>query len=182
MRARAVTPPLRRRAPQHSRALDGRARPGLWPLFSCAGPRHDVAPLSTAPPWPCRGGLLRARGRREGNAVLFGQRVHTSPPAATPTHTRLCPTAVTLSAATLWHRPELRHGLRRPATLRPTPGLSLSRSHPYIRAPPSAPTRTRVRAHPRQSGRSDRATTYRRHADAAVPTMASTSPRRSPPS
>jgi hypothetical protein len=71
-------------------------------------------------------------------------------------HTRLCPTTVTLSAATLWRRPELRHGLRRLAALQPTPGLSLSRSHPYARVHPSARTRTQVRAHPHQSGRPDR--------------------------
>jgi hypothetical protein len=92
----------------------------------------------------------------EGNDVLFGRRVHTSPLAVAPTHTRLCPTVVTLSAATLWRRPELRHGLRRPAALRPTPGLSPSRSHPYARAHPSARTRTQVHAHPHQSRHPDR--------------------------
>jgi hypothetical protein len=71
--------------------------------------------------------------------------VHASPPTLALTRTRLCPTAEALSAATLWHRLELRHGLHRSAVLQPTPGPNPSRSQPRARAHPSTRACTRVR-------------------------------------
>jgi hypothetical protein len=45
------------------------ARLGLWPLLSRrTSSSHSPSP---APPWPRRGGLPRARGRRGGSATLL---------------------------------------------------------------------------------------------------------------
>jgi hypothetical protein len=65
---RAATP-SRRRAPQHARSVTLEARPGLWTLpLRRTSSSHSPSP---APPWPRRGGLPRARGRRGASATLL---------------------------------------------------------------------------------------------------------------
>jgi hypothetical protein len=110
-------------------------------LCSCRSSRHGLAVEAC---------FAHAVAEKGASSCLVGECTPRHRPSLP--HTRLCRTAVTLSAATFWRRPELRHGLHCPASLRPTSGLSQSRSHPYARAHPSTRPRTQVRAHPHRSG------------------------------
>jgi hypothetical protein len=173
---RAGTSPSRRCAPP------ARARPSPegedGPLAPFLAPDLDVAFLSAAPPWPRRGCLLRARSRREGSAVLL---VGECTPRHQPPlqHTRVCarlrfpwPPPPMAPAWTLsWSPPCLFT-----ANVRPKPESLTStraRTQAHARARKFARLLTREDTRPPAANRL--------RADAAVPTPASTSPRRSPP-
>jgi hypothetical protein len=142
-RVRAGTSPSRRHAPQHARALARKARLGLWPLFlrwlsmlrSCRPRRHGLVV-----------GVCFAHAVVENGAssswsasahLATGRRFHTH---------AFVPDCGCLVRRHPWRRPELRRGLRRAAYLRPTPGLSPSRSPLRTCAPKRTPTHASLRA------------------------------------
>jgi hypothetical protein len=148
----------------------------LVPFFA---PGLEDALLSTAPPWPRRGRMLCARGRRGGSAALLVAE-------CTPCHrpqlprTRVSADRRRLARRHPWRRPELRRGLRRVAPF--AADAEPSRAVHPTRAHPSARPRTRVHAPPHQDGAPAPPAEHRRRTNVAMPTPATTSLRRPPPS
>jgi hypothetical protein len=169
----------RRRAPQHARALARMVKLGLCPLFlrrtsmlrSCRPRRHGLSVGA------CFVHAVAEEGAPSFLVVECTPRHRPSLP-----HTRaFVPSCGCLVRRHPWSRPELRHGLRHAASLQQTPDLSPSRSSPTtVRTQAHTRTRKFARLLTRESARPPAA--YRRCTDAAVPTPASTSPHRSPPS
>jgi hypothetical protein len=175
-RVRAGTTLSRQRAPQHVRTLTRKARLDLWSLFLRRASR-----------------VCFFRPRRHGLAVVgcFAHAVAggRAPSSWSPSarlaagrsflaHT-LVPTAVALPAATHGAGPSSVAVPAASPPLRPTPSLAMLFT---LRAHPSARPHTRVHAPPHQKGASAPPAEHRRRADVAVPTPATTSPRRPPPS
>jgi hypothetical protein len=153
-----------------------RLNPGgeAGPLAPFLAPDLEVALLSAAPPWPRRGWLPRARGRREGSATLL------------------------TGECTLRHRPPLPL-TRVCAQLRsscPPPPMAPARAPPRLpfstsaRPKPVSLTPTCMRTQAHALARTSRASwperapapsaEYHRCADIAAPTPATASPRRPP--
>jgi hypothetical protein len=131
-RVRAGMSPSRGRAPQHARALARKVRLGLWPLFlrrtsmlhSCRPRRHGLAV-----------GVCFAHAVAEKEALSsWSASAHLATGRSFHTHA-FVPDCGCLVRRHPWRWPELRRALRRAAYLRPTPGLSPSRSPLHACAP-----------------------------------------------
>jgi hypothetical protein len=176
-RVHAGTTFSRQRAPQHVRTPTRKARLDLWSLFL----------RRASPPRFCR-------PRRHGLAVVgcFAHAVagEGAPPSWLPSARlatgrsflarTLVPTAVALPAATHGAGPS---SATVPAASPPfAANAEPSRAVHPTRTHPSARPRTRVHAPPHREGAPAPPAEHRRRADVAVPTPATTSPRRPPPS
>jgi hypothetical protein len=141
-RVRAGTSPSRRCAPQHARALVRKARLGLWPLFLRRPSMLRSCRCTTmASPW-----VFASRTRSQKGALSsWSASAHLATGRRFHTHS-FVPDCGFLVRRHPWRRPELRHGLRRTAYLRPTLGLSPSRSPLRMCAPKRTPAHASLRA------------------------------------
>jgi hypothetical protein len=149
----------------------------LWSLFLAPG--LAAALLSTAPPRPRRGRVLRARGRKGGSATLLVAK-------CTPCHwpqlprTRAYADRGRLARRHPWRWLELRRVSRLVAPF--AANAEPSRAVRPTRAHTSARPHTRVHAPWHREGAPAPPAEHRRRADVTAPTPATTSPRRPPPS